>query len=72
MSDPVSPKLDHPEGPGAWTRLQSRIDHTMWQQDETDAAGVVVSRFWIVNPPEALTYDTFDEAEAMFEALAND
>ncbi|CAN5133889.1 hypothetical protein BH09PSE1_BH09PSE1_29420 [soil metagenome] len=66
------PDLDHPEGPGVWTRLQSRMDHVMWQQDETDGVGATISRFWIVNPPEALMYDTFDEAEAMFEALATD
>ena len=66
------PDLDHPEGAGVWTRLQARADHVMWQQDETSAAGGQISRFWIVNPPEALMYDTFDEAEAMFEALAND
>lgn len=66
------PELDHPPGEGVWTSLQTRIDHAMWQQDQTDEAGGTVSRFWIVNPPEALMYDTFDEAEAMFEALAND
>lgn len=66
------PDLAHPEGEGVWTRLQGRRDRAMWQQDETGAGGVVVSRFWIVNPPEALMYDTFDEAEAMFEALARE
>jgi hypothetical protein len=66
------PDLDHPEGEGAWTLLQQRADHAMWQQEEPAPDGEVVSRFWIVNPPEALMYDTFDEAEAMFEALAND
>ncbi|CAN5302128.1 hypothetical protein BH10PSE1_BH10PSE1_13010 [soil metagenome] len=66
------PDLDHPEGAGVWTRLQSRSDHTLWQQDEPDGVGGVVSRFWIVNPPEELMYDTFDEAEAMFEALGGD
>lgn len=66
------PDLDHPRGEGVWTLLQQRRDHAMWQQDETGGAGDVISRFWIVNPPEALMYDTFDEAEAMFEALAND
>ena len=64
--------LDHPEGEGVWTLLQGHIRHAMWQQDQTDAAGGVISRFWIVNPPEALVYETFDEAEAMFETLAQD
>ena len=64
MTDPV-----HPEGPGAWTLLQDHVTHAMWQQDETDGAGVVVSRFWVINPPEQLMFDTFDEAEAMFEQL---
>lgn len=64
-------KPNHPPGPGVWTLLQQRIDRMMWQQDETDAAGRAISRFLIVNPPETLTYDTFDEAEAMFEALGD-
>lgn len=62
----------HPEGPGEWSLLQSRVDRAMWQQDKTDAGGRTVSRFVIVNPPEVLTYDTFDEAEAMFLALDED
>lgn len=41
----------------------------MWQQDLTAADGVATSRFWIVNPPERLMYDTFDEAESLFEQL---
>ena len=65
-------KPTHPPGPGVWTLLQQRIDRAMWQQDETDAAGRAISRFLIVNPPETLTYDTFDEAEAMFETLGDD
>ena len=40
----------------------------MWQQDQTEG-GVELSRFWIVNPPEHLVYDTFDEAESLFERL---
>jgi hypothetical protein len=65
-------KLMHPPGKGVWTSLQQRADHAMWQQDEPAGDGQVISRFWIVNPPETLMYDTFDEAEAMFEALSND
>lgn len=64
--------LNHPAEAGAWTLLQERADHAMWQQDIEDAGGGAVSRFWIVNPPEQLTYDTFDEAEALFEQLEND
>ena len=64
------PVLDHPEGEGVWTVLQNHIDHVMWQQDQADAAGGVITRFWIVNPPEELVYETFDEAEAMFEMLS--
>lgn len=62
----------HPEGPGEWTLLQSRVDRAMWQQDDVDAGGRTLSRFVIVNPPEVLIYDTFDEAEAMFLALEED
>ena len=59
----------HPDEPGVWTLLQQRSDHAMWQQDQEDTAGGTVSRFWIVNPPEQLMYDTFDGAEALFEQL---
>ena len=52
--------------------IQERADHAMWQQDRTDPAGVSLTRFWIVNPPEQLMYDTFDEAESLFESLEND
>ena len=59
----------HPEGAGVWTLLQDHVSHAMWQQDETDDAGATTSRFWVVNPPEELMFDTFDEAEAMFEQI---
>jgi hypothetical protein len=62
----------HPEGPGVWTLLQDHMTHALWQQDETDHAGATISRFWVVNPPEQLMFDTFDEAEAMFERLGDD
>ena len=62
----------HPEGPGVWTLLQDHVNHAMWQQDETDAGGAIISRFWVVNPPEELEFDTFDEAEALFERLGED
>lgn len=62
----------HPPGPGVWTLLQQHVNRVMWQQDETDATGRAISRFLIVNPPETLIYDTFDEAEAMFEAIGDD
>lgn len=62
-------KPTHPPGSGVWTLLQQRIGRAMWQQDQTDESRRIFSRFHIVNPPETLIYDTFDEAEAMFEAL---
>lgn len=65
MTDPA-----HPEGAGVWTLLQDHVTHAMWQQDETDGAGATTSRFWVVNPPEQLMFDTFDEAESMFEQLS--
>lgn len=61
-----------PEGPGQWTLLQEMFGRQMWQQDEVAGPDEILSRFVIVNPPEVLTYDTFDEAEAMFEALNGD
>lgn len=65
------PVLDHPKEEGVWTPLQMRPERAMWQQDRP-LGRKVISRFWIVNPPETLVYDTFDEAEAMFEALSGD
>ena len=61
-----------PPGPGDWTLLQDMFGRQMWQQDETAAPGEAVTRFVLVNPPETLVYDDFDEAEAMFEALNGD
>ncbi len=70
MDTPQPPQP--PQGPGQWTLLQQRLDRSMWQQEEADETGRILSRFIIVNRPEVLTYDTFDEAEAMFEALGED
>ena len=61
-----------PEGPGQWTLLQEMFGRQMWQQDEVAGPDEILSRFVIVNPPEVLTYDTFDEAEAMFRAMDED
>ena len=61
-----------PEGPGRWTLLQEMFGRQMWQQDEAAGPGQTISRFVIANPPEILTYDDFDEAQAMFEALNGD
>jgi hypothetical protein len=58
-----------PKGPGVWTLLQDHITHALWQQEEAYADGRTINRFWVVNPPEQLMFDTFDEAEAMFEQL---
>jgi hypothetical protein len=71
METPVTDPAP-PEGPGVWTLLQDHVTHAMWQQDETDSSGQTLTRFWVVNPPETLTFDTFDEAEAMFERLGDD
>ena len=61
-----------PKGDGAWTLLQTRPDRSFWQQTRTLAPGRSVSWFVIVRPPEKLSYDTFDEAEAMFRAMDED
>jgi hypothetical protein len=61
-----------PPGAGHWTLLQERVDRALWQQDEPDGEGRIFTRFVILNPPETLTYDDFDEAEAMFLALEQD
>jgi hypothetical protein len=65
------PDTAHPQGSGVWTLLQEHVTHALWQQNEADAAGGVISRFWVVNPPEQLMFDTFDEAEAMFERIGD-
>ena len=61
-----------PKGEGDWTLLQARSDRSFWQQTRTLAPGRSVSWFVIVRPPEQLSYDTFDEAEAMFRAMDED
>lgn len=60
-----------PEGEGEWTLLQQRIDRSFWQQTRS-LGGRSVTAFVIVRPPQQLRYDTFDEAEAMFEAMEED
>ncbi|MNE91098.1 hypothetical protein D3C80_1886720 [compost metagenome] len=62
---------EHPRGEGEWTLLQQRIDRSFWQQTRS-LEGRSVTWFVIARPPEQLTYDTFDEAEAMFEAMDED
>lgn len=66
-----NPHTPRPPGdPGRWTMLQQRIDRSFWQWDRDLEAGAdVLTRFVILRPPERLDYDTFDEAEAMFEAM---
>lgn len=55
---------------GDWTLLSSRPDRSFWQWDRRRTPDApVLSRFVILRPPERLDYDTFDEAEAMFEAM---
>ncbi|MNL87785.1 hypothetical protein D3C87_2171330 [compost metagenome] len=51
--------------------MQQRIDRSFWQQTRS-LEGRSVTWFVIARPPEQLTYDTFDEAEAMFEAMDED
>lgn len=65
-AQPPRPPVDA----GEWTLLQSRIDRSFWQWDRRpDPDAPVLSRFVILRPPERLDYDTFDEAESMFEAM---
>ncbi len=59
-----------PADDGEWTLLQSHIDRSFWQWDRQQEDGApILSRFVILRPPERLDYDTFDEAESMFEAM---
>jgi len=57
------------QGEGEWTLLQVRADRSFWQQTRTLAPGRSVTWFVILRSPEQLTYDSFDEAEAMFRAM---
>ncbi|MEG1029092.1 MAG: hypothetical protein RSE34_03330 [Brevundimonas sp.] len=68
--DPRS-QAGRPEGEGEWTLLQQRIDRSFWQQTRS-LEGRSLTTFVIVRSPEQLRYDTFDEAEAMFEAMDED
>lgn len=54
----------HPALSGSWTLLQQLPDRQLWQRDEDGA-----SWFHIVRDGQELVYDTFDEAEAMLEAM---
>ncbi|MND94019.1 hypothetical protein D3C80_862220 [compost metagenome] len=68
-ADPPRP----PQDEGDWTLLQSRLDRSFWQWDRRDRPHeTILTRFVIVRPPERLDYDTFDEAESMFEAMGDD
>lgn len=64
-------QAERPEGEGEWTLLQQRADRSFWQQTRS-FEGRSLTAFVIVRPPEQLFYDTFDEAEAMFEAMDED
>lgn len=64
-------ELTHPQGEGEWTLLQARNDRAFWQRSISSEATALV-QFVIARPPEVLTYDTFDEAQAMFEAMDED
>ena len=62
-----------PGDAGQWTLLQGRLDRSFWQWDRPVEVGAPpLTRFVILRPPERLDYDTFDEAEAMFEAMDED
>jgi len=60
-----------PSDAGEWTLLQSRADRNFWQWDRQTPRGVL-SRFVILRDRERLDFDTFDEAEALFEAMESD
>jgi len=70
MSQTVPPPQPPHGEDGDWTRLQSRVDRVFWQWDRRpEPTAPPLTRFVIVRPPERLDYDTFDEAESMFEAM---
>ena len=63
-------KPQPPAGEGQWTLLQQRTDRALWQWDRTLLAGRKgVTRFVITHEPSRLDFDSFDEAESMFEML---
>lgn len=70
MTQTVPPPRPPQGEEGEWTLLQSRVDRNFWQWDRRhEPSAPTLTRFVIVRPPERLDYDTFDEAEAMFEAM---
>lgn len=70
MSQTVPPPQPPQGEDGDRTLLQSRVDRVFWQWDRRpEPTAPPLTRFVIVRPPERLDYDTFDEAESMFEAM---
>lgn len=62
-------KLDHPNEPGKWTRLETATNVALWRRDRSDPFPVV--QFYLLAPPRQ-TEVLYDEAVARsrFESLS--
>lgn len=62
-------KLDHPNEPGKWTRLETVTGAALWRRDRSDPFPVV--QFYLLAPPRQ-TEVLYDEAVARsrFETLS--
>lgn len=60
--------IEHPNEPGAWTRLQTTDAISLWRRQRVD---LPVTQFYLLAPPRQ-TEIFYREAEALgrFEALA--
>lgn len=55
------PKLDHPNEPGKWTRLEAVGSAALWRRDRSDP--FPVTQFYLLAPPRQ-TEVLYDEARA--------
>ena len=62
-------KLDHPNDPGKWTRLDTATGAALWRRDRSDPFPVV--QFYLLAPPRQ-TEVFYDEvvARSRFETLS--
>jgi hypothetical protein len=55
------PKLDHPNEPGKWTRLEIADGVALWKRERTDP--VPLTLFYVLAPPRQAQV-LYDEAQA--------
>jgi hypothetical protein len=64
------PKLDHPNEPGKWTRLDAAGSAALWRRERSDP--FPVTQFYVLAPPRQAEV-LYDEARAraQFHALSS-